>query len=67
MPSRYPEAGRPADPGQGVDQGAALEAEGAADHRLAGTLYPERRATGHGKRDGFRPLRVAPDTARKAA
>src|SRR5882762_11182647 len=40
MPSRYPEAGRSADPGQEVDQGAALEAEGAADHRLAGTLYP---------------------------
>ena len=36
MPSRYPEADRPADPGQGVDQGAAIEAEGAADRRLAG-------------------------------
>ena len=36
MPSRYPEAGRPADPGEEVDQGGALEAEGAADRRPAG-------------------------------
>ena len=33
---RHPEAGRPADPGQEVDRGAALEAEGAGDRRLAG-------------------------------
>jgi hypothetical protein len=36
MPSWCPEVGRPADPGQGVDQGAALEAEGPADRRFAG-------------------------------
>jgi len=31
-----PEAGRPADPGEEVDQGGTLEAEGAADRPLAG-------------------------------
>ena len=31
-----PEAGRPTDPGEEVDQGGALEAEGAADRPLAG-------------------------------
>src|SRR6202035_3119738 len=31
-----PEAGRPADPGEEVDPSGALEAEGAADSRLAG-------------------------------
>src|SRR6266850_8040908 len=31
-----PEAGRPADPGEEVDQGGALEAEGAADRGPAG-------------------------------
>jgi hypothetical protein len=36
MPSRYPEARRPADPGKEVDQGGAFEAEGAADRPLAG-------------------------------
>jgi hypothetical protein len=30
-------------------------------------LHLERRATGRESRDGFRPLRAAPDTARKAA
>jgi hypothetical protein len=36
MPSPYPEPGRPADPSEEVDQGGALEAEGAAA-RLADT------------------------------
>jgi len=44
-----PEAGRPADPGEEVDQGGALEAEGAADPALLVPLYRERRATGQGK------------------
>jgi hypothetical protein len=34
-----PEAGRPADPGEEVDQGGALEAEGAADRPLLMPLY----------------------------
>ena len=49
QPFPDPEAGRPADPGQEVDQGAALEAEGATDRRLLAPLYLERRATRHGK------------------
>jgi hypothetical protein len=36
MPPGIPEAGRPADPGEEVDQGGALEAEGTADRPLAG-------------------------------
>jgi hypothetical protein len=64
MPSRYPEAGRPADPGQGVDQGAALEAEVRQTGALPALLYLERRATGHRKPDGFahsgpRPIPLA--------
>ena len=65
---RIPEAGRPADLGEEVDQGGALEAEGAADSRLAGAAVSgsaERPAKEN--RDGFPPLRDAPDTARKVA
>ena len=36
------EAGRPADPGKGVDQSATLEAEGAADRRLGGAAIERR-------------------------
>ena len=63
-----PEAGRPADLGEEVDQGGALEAEGAADSRLAGAAVSGA-PSGPAKenRDGFPPLRDAPDTARKAA
>jgi hypothetical protein len=53
--------GRPADPGQGVDQGAALEAEGPADHRFAGArcIWSERTAGGTmttSARLGTRPM-----------
>src|SRR5438270_11199072 len=56
-----PEAGRPADPGEEVDQGGALEAEGAADSRLAGAAVSGARATDQRKtvtdspRSGPRP------------
>jgi hypothetical protein len=66
MPPGIPEAGRPADPGEEVDQGGALEAEGAADRPLLLVpLYRERRATGRGKpvtdsaRSGLRPIPLA--------
>ena len=40
--SLHLEAGRPADAGQGVDQRAALDAEGAADRRLGGAAVERR-------------------------
>jgi hypothetical protein len=63
-----PEAGRPADPGEEVDQGGALEAEGAADSRLAGAAVSGAPSDRPGKTvtDSL-PLRNAPDTARNAA
>jgi len=62
MPSRYPEAGRSADPAEEVDQGAALETEGAADRRLDGAAI-----SGSGQKRSQIPLSDAPDAARKAA
>jgi hypothetical protein len=59
-----PKAGRPADPGEAVDQGGALEAEGAADRHLSGAAVSgsaERPAREN--RDGFPPLRGVTDTA----
>jgi hypothetical protein len=45
-----PEAGRQADPGQEVDQGAVLEAEGCGrPPPLVALLYLERRAAGQEK------------------
>src|SRR4029077_5569830 len=63
-----PEDGRPADPGEEVDQGAALEAEGAADRRLAGAVVSGAPSDRPGKTvtDSPLPLRDAPDTSRKA-
>jgi hypothetical protein len=63
-----PKAGRPADPGEEVDQGGTLEAEARQTAPLLVPLYRERRATGQGKplTDSL-PLRNAPDTARKPA
>jgi hypothetical protein len=62
-----PEAGRPADPGQEVDQGAAIGPKVRQTAALMAPLYlkPPRPATENS--DGFRPLRAAPDAARKAA
>jgi len=54
--SGIPEAGRPADPGEEVDQGAALEAEGAAVRPLAGAA--ESRAASD------RPRKTVTDSAR---
>jgi hypothetical protein len=44
-----PEAGRPADPGQEVDQGAAIGAKVRQTAALMAPLYLKRPATGHGK------------------
>ena len=58
-----PEAGRPADPGEEVDQGGALEAEGAADRRLAGAAVSGAPSDRPGKpATDSPPLRDAPDT-----
>jgi hypothetical protein len=62
-----PKAGRPADPGEEVDQGGVLEAEGAADSRLAGVAVSSTERPAKENRDGFPPLRDAPDAAPKAA
>ena len=61
MPSRYPEVGRPADPGEEVDQGGMLEAEGAADRPLAGAAVSGAPSDRPGKTvtDSL-PLRNAP-------
>jgi hypothetical protein len=65
---RIPEAGRPADPGEEVDQGGALKAEGVADSRLADAAVSRaasarpRKTVTDSPRSGD-----APETARKAA
>jgi hypothetical protein len=65
MPSPVPEAGRPADPGEEVDQGGVLEAEGAADSRLAGVAVSGA-PSGRPRKTVTNSLRDAPDAARKA-
>jgi hypothetical protein len=63
-----PEAGRPANPGQEIDQGAAIGPKVRQTAALMAPVYLKRPATaGHGNSVGFRRLRVAPDAARKAA
>jgi hypothetical protein len=65
---QVPEAGRPADPGGEVDRGGALQAEGAAERRLADAAvsgaasHRPRKTVTDSPRSGD-----APDTARKAA
>jgi hypothetical protein len=44
-----PEAGRPADPGQEVDQGAVIGPKVRQTAALMAPLYPKRPATGRGK------------------
>jgi len=56
LPSRHSclpprSGGRPADPGEGVDQRATLDAEGAADRGLGGPAF-------EGRRDGGELLRI---------
>jgi hypothetical protein len=62
MPSGIPEAGRPADPGEEVDQRGTLEAEGAADRPLAGAAVSGAPSDRPGKTvtDSL-PLSNAPD------
>ena len=62
-----PEAGRPADPGQEVDQGAAIGPKVRQTAALMAPLYLKRPRPATENSDGFRPLRTAPDDARKAA